>query len=346
MSSDSIPDGPDADGAPVRTITDLAKLAGVSPGTVSRALAGKSVVNAKTRATIEELASTHGFRPNQMASRLRTQRTDVVGVVIPLGHERRQMISDMFFMSLLGQITDQLTERGYDLLLSRVIPDREPDWLGRISGSGMVDGILVIGQSDQFETIEAAVGKTKPFVVWGDHRPGQLHSVVGTDNHSGGRQAIEHLAQRGCKRLAFLGRTGPPEFAARYAGACEAAEAAGVELEQHDVHLAAGEMEAEIAAVLDGNKGRYDGVFAVADRIAIGFVDAMRGRGLSAPDDIAVVGFDDIPLAAQIRPTITTVRQDLAGGAKAIVDLLMRQLQGEDGGVVIMPPKLIKRESA
>ena len=99
-----------------RTITDLARIAGVSPGTVSRALAGKSLVNAKTRERIEALAREHGFRLNQMASRLRRQKTGVIGVAIPLGHDRRQHISDAFFMTLLGYLADELTERGYDLM--------------------------------------------------------------------------------------------------------------------------------------------------------------------------------------------------------------------------------------
>jgi len=96
----------------VRTITDLARIAGVSPGTVSRALAGKSLVNIETRTKIQAIAREHGFRPNQMASGLRRQKTDVIGVVIPLGHDTRQQISDAFFMTLLGHLADELTREG------------------------------------------------------------------------------------------------------------------------------------------------------------------------------------------------------------------------------------------
>ena len=100
----------------VRTLADLAKIAGVSPGTVSRALAGNSLVNTKTREKIEAIAREHGFRPNQMASKLRRQKTGVIGVAIPLGHDERQRISDTFFMTLLGYLADELTEKGYDLM--------------------------------------------------------------------------------------------------------------------------------------------------------------------------------------------------------------------------------------
>src|SRR5512145_1334890 len=94
--------------SPVRTIIDLARLAGVSPGTVSRALAGKSLVNAKTRERIQALAGEHGFQLNQMASKLRRQKTGVIGIAIPLGHDSRQQISDTFFMTLLGYLADEL----------------------------------------------------------------------------------------------------------------------------------------------------------------------------------------------------------------------------------------------
>ena len=146
----------------VRTITDLARLAGVSPGTVSRALAGKSLVNAVTREKIVDLAREHGFRPNQMASGLRRQRTGVIGVAVPLGHDTRQQMSDTFFMTLLGHLADELTLGGYDLMLRRVLPAEDPEWLERFIGSRMIDGIIVIGQSDQFDRIEEIADVTFP----------------------------------------------------------------------------------------------------------------------------------------------------------------------------------------
>ena len=177
----------------IRNISELAKLAGVSAGTVSRALAGKELVNQQTRERIQALAREHGFRPNQMASRLRTGQTGVIGVVIPLGHEKKQHISDPFFMTMLGHLADGLTEGGYDLMLSRVIPADGDDWLERIVDSGMLDGVLMIGQSDQFETIERIAEIYRPLVVWGTQREGQRHCVVGTDSFTGGRLAAQQL---------------------------------------------------------------------------------------------------------------------------------------------------------
>jgi DNA-binding LacI/PurR family transcriptional regulator len=330
----------------VRTITDLARIAGVSPGTVSRALAGKSLVNARTREKIEAIAREHGFRPNQMASGLRRQKTGVIGVVIPLGHDTRQQISDSFFMTLLGFLADELTQEGYDLMLRRVVPDTDADWLDRFIGSGMIDGVIVIGQSDQFERIEDVADGYNPMVVWGNHTEGQRHCVVGTDNRLGGRLAAERLIAAGATRLAFLGDTGPMEFAARYAGAQDAARRLGVPLIALPTHLSPDRAGEEIARHLAAHAGTIDGIFAATDTLASLCLTALRERGIAVPEAVRLVGFDDLPIARQTVPPLTTIRQDIAAGARGLVQLLLRRLAGEETESLILPPQLMIRESA
>ncbi len=331
---------------PVRTLADLARLAGVSTGTVSRALAGKSLVKSDTREKIEELARQHGFRLNQVASNLRRKRTGVIGIAIPLGHDRRQQISDAFFMTLLGYLADALTEKGYDLMLRRVIPDRDEDWLDRFIGSGMVDGVLVIGQSDQYDRIEEVADRYRPMVVWGNHQEGQRHCVVGSDNRLGGTLAAERLLAAGARRLAFLGDPTATEFAARYTGAKLAAEAQGASMITLPTHLAPDRMAEEVAANIDGHMDGIDGIFAATDILAMVCLAELSERQIKVPDDIAVVGFDDLPLASQTAPPLTTVRQDIRAGAFGMVDLLLRRLAGEETGSLVMQPKLIARDSA
>ena len=330
----------------VRTITDLARLAGVSPGTVSRALAGKSLVNAKTRDKIVSLAREHGFRPNQMASGLRRQKTGVIGVAIPLGHDVRQQISDTFFMTLLGLLADELTDKGYDLMLRRVVPTSDQDWLDRFIGSGMIDGLIVIGQSDQFDRIEEVADRYLPMVVWGDHAEGQRHCVVGTDNRLGGRMAAEHLIASGARRLAFLGDTAPIEFAARYAGAREVAERMGASLMVLPTHLAPDRVSDEIAAHLAHHAGAVDGIFAATDTIAAACLGELRARAIAVPEAMKIVGFDDLPIASQTVPPLTTIRQDIHTGARALVDLLLRRLAGEETESLVLPPALKVRMTA
>ncbi|MFM7404558.1 MAG: LacI family DNA-binding transcriptional regulator [Erythrobacter sp.] len=253
----------------VRTITDLALLAGVSAGAVSRALAGKSLVNTKTRDKIVALARAHGFRLNQMASGLRRQKTGVIGVVIPLGHDIRQQVSDSFFMTLIGFLADELTRHGYDLMLRRVVPEDDPDWLDRFIRSGMIDGVIVIGQSDQFALIEDIADGYLPMVVWGNRSEGQRHCVVGTDNRLGGRFAAERLIASGARRLAFLGDTGPMEFAARFAGAQDSATRLGVgPILALPTPLSPDHASDQIAHHLAVHAGKIDGIFAATDMLA------------------------------------------------------------------------------
>ncbi|QDH35715.1 LacI family DNA-binding transcriptional regulator [Porphyrobacter sp. YT40] len=333
--------------ATVRTITDLARLAGVSPGTVSRALAGKSLVNAQTREKIEQLAREHGFRPNQMASGLRRQKTGVIGVVIPLGHDSRQQISDSFFMTLLGFLADELTQHGYDLMLRRVVPETDSDWLERFIGSGMIDGVIVIGQSDQFDRIEEVADGYTPMVVWGNHAEGQRHCVVGSDNRLGGRLAAERLIAGGAKRIAFLGDTTAIEFAARLAGAQDVAARMGLPpVLALPTHLSPDRASEEIAGHLAAYAGEIDGIFAATDTLAALCLTELRRQGIAVPDDVRLVGFDDLPIARQTVPPLTTVHQDIAAGARGLVDLLLRRMAGDTTESLVLPPELVVRETA
>lgn len=329
----------------IRNIAELARLAGVSAGTVSRALAGKDLVNKETRERIQAMAREHGFRPNQMARRLRTQKTGVIGVVIPLGHERRQHISDPFFMTLFGYLADELTESGHDLMLSRVIPG-DDEWLDRIVDSGMLDGALVIGQSNQTEVIERVARQYRPLVIWGSHRDGQVQCTVGVDNVEGGRLAANRLVTRGAKTLAFFGDTHGPEIAERLVGAQAVADAAGLPLHAFPTHLASDEMASQISTHLDELGSAIDGIVCASDIIAMTTIRLLHERGMTVPDQIAVTGFDDLPMATRMVPQLTTVRQDIAAGARAMVDALRRRMAGDDVPSTVMTPELIVRESA
>lgn len=330
----------------IRNIVELAKLAGVTAGTVSRALANSDLVKKETRERIQALAREHGFRLNQMAKRLRDKQTSLIGIVVPLGHERRQHLSDPFFMTILGDLADALTENGYDIMLSRAIPDAE-DWLERIVDSGMLDGVLLIGQSDQFDTIERVAAWYKPLVVWGSHRPGQTHCTVGVDNRAGGRLAGECLIQAGRKRLAFLGDTVAPELTERYLGLRDAAAAAGLpEPEKLGAHLASDVMADEIAAHIDRIGTEFDGIAAASDLIAMHAVRALADHGLNVPDKISVTGFDDLPLAEQTIPRLTTISQSIPTGARAMVKTLFDRIAGANTDSIQMAPLLIRRDTA
>ncbi|MEY4555706.1 MAG: hypothetical protein RL093_825 [Pseudomonadota bacterium] len=330
----------------VGNLADLAKLAGLSTSTVSRALAGSSLIRQETRDRIAALAREHGYRPNVVGRNLRTGKTQAIAVILPLGHEVGQPVSDPFFITLLGHLADALTRHGYDLLLSRVIPS-DGDWLARMTDSGRVDGVLVIGQSDQIETIDAVAARYTPLVVWGAVFPGRVQCIVGTDNRIGGELATRHLLDTGRRRLAFFGNPDFPELGERYRGFLDAHLALGISPPAHvlPVHLTPQTAYETIGEFLDGGAA-IDGVVAATDIIAMSAIRALTERGASVPDDVAVVGYDDLEIAIHASPALTTIRQDLHAGAEAMVDLLMRRLAGEAAASVVLQPELIVRASA
>ena len=326
-------------------LADLARLAGVSVATVSRSLAGNPAIAATTRQRIVELADSHGFKINQGARNLRLKRTGAIGVVLPLGHESEQHLSDPFFMSLLGPLADAVADRGYDLLLSRVIP-RDDHWLDAIVDAGRVDGVIVIGQSDQVEAIERVARRYRPIVVWGAALPGKAQVTVGSDNRAGGRLAARHLLAQGRKQLAFFGSPDVPEFAARYKGFAQAVADAGAgEVTLLPMHLTSEASYAAIGAFL-GTNDPPDGIFAASDVIAMSAVQAFGDRGQRVPRDVSVIGYDDVMIATYTTPPLTTIRQDVVHGAAIMVDLLFRRIEGEEVEPVSMPPELVIRGSA
>ncbi len=336
-----------ADQERVRNITDLARLAGVSAGTVSRALADSTLIAKSTRERIQALAREHDFRPNVLARNLRTKRAGAIGVLIPLGHETGQHISDPFFITLLGHLADALTERGHDLLLSRVIPT-DPNWLSHVVDSGRVDGVILIGQSDQSAVIDDVAARYLPLVAWGANLEGQVHCSVGSDNRRGGFLATRHLVERGAKRFAFLGDPVAPEIAERLAGARKALNdaAMGDALTILPAHLTAETAHPAISAWLEELDDVPDGIIAASDVIALSALRAFSERGFTVPDDVRVIGYDDLPLANQATPPLTTIRQDMVAGAAHLVDLLFRRIGGEKAESIVLEPQLIIRGSS
>lgn len=330
-----------------RTIADIARLAGVSTGTVSRALSGSPLVKPHTRDHIVQLADQHGFRPNIAARNLRTQRTGAIGVIVPLGHDTGQHISDPFFMTLLGYLADALTERGHDLLLSRVIPARR-DWLAAVVDSGRVDGVIIIGQSDQSAVLDEIASRYLPMVVWGGFTQGQVHCSVGSDNLHGGRLAAAHLIAQGCRRIAFFGDAVAPEIAQRLEGCQLALREAGISdpIDILPAHLTAETAHPAISRWLNDQARAPDGIVAASDVIAMSALCALSERGLAVPHNVRVMGYDDLSLATQTTPPLSTIRQDLVAGAAHLVDILFRRIGGEEAESVVLTPQLVVRDSA
>jgi DNA-binding LacI/PurR family transcriptional regulator len=326
---------------------DIARLAGVSTSTVSRALNGSSLVNGETRERIEKLARSLKYSVNVGASNLRLQRNRTVAVVLPFDAITRQHVSDPFFVSLLGGLADALTARGYDMLLSRIDAERL-DLAGDLAASGRAMGVILIGQWHHHDQINELAARQAPIVVWGACLPKQSYCTIGGDNITGGKLATEHLIASGCRRIAFFGDVALPEIGQRFEGYRRA-------LARNDLPPAAelvlhapfieGSAHAAVAKLVN-KKIPFDAIFAASDLLAMEAMSALRERGIQVPRDLAVVGYDDIVLSRYYHPSLTTIRQPVIAGGEAMVDALLKIVDGKRPKSRILPTELVIRESS
>lgn len=327
-------------------MADIARLAKVSMSTVSRALAENPLIPKEKRLEIQKIAHDAGYVINQSARSLRMRRTQTIAVVFPLGHDKGQLVSDPFFIEMFARLADEITMRDFQVLLCRIV-ETSDGWLEKVINSQRQDGVILIGQSDQNDVIGKAAASYQQLVVWGGDAPDQGYCSVGTDNVTGGRRAVEHLLGIGRRRIAFLGMPKLPEIGQRQEGYFQALRSAGIVIDPELCVPTPFSFETAYKDAIKFVKSGvpFDAVFASSDVIALATIKALTDCNLRVPDDVSVVGFDDIAIAVQSTPPLTTVRQDLALGARTLVDLLFKRIGGEDTVSVTLKPRLVVRKS-
>lgn len=328
-------------------MADIARLAGVSVSTVSRALAGNPQINADTRERVTQLARSLNYTINVGAQNLRLQKNQTIAVVVPYDTRVRQHISDPFFLALVGALADALTDRGYDMLLSRVDAD-SLDSAAALVEAGKAIGLVIVGQWRHHDQLNALAARRMPLVVWGGQLPQQLYCSVGGDNVQGGLLATRHLLQAGRRRVLFAGDPALPEVYLRREGWRQALREAGLqpdpalELVVPFETIAARErLDARCASGLD-----FDAVVACSDLMAVQAVQALRAAGRAVPQDVAVVGYDDMAIATYTEPALTTVHQPVLLAGEELVEALLALLRGETVSPRMLPVHLVVRASA
>ena len=325
------------------TMGDIARLAGVSKPTVSRVLSGGAGVSAGARERVIAAARDNGYAVNLQARKLRTARTNTVAVVLDFSSHRAGRIADPFVFELLAGVSEALSVRDQDLLLSPPTLVSAAAHADLIRARG-ADGFVFLGQGDRAAMFVDLARTNVPFVVWGAADAEGRYCAVGSDNRLGGRLAAEHFTARGARRWLFVGDTAHIEIAMRFEGLREAAPP-GVAIDPLAVeHLAYSSTHARAAEYL-AQHSPPDAVFAFSDTAAMAVIAAFREAGHVSPRDYALVGYNDIPPAQHFTPAITTIEQPTHLAGAILVEKLMQRIEGVKTTSATLPTRLIARDT-
>jgi LacI family transcriptional regulator len=310
------------------TIREIANLAGVSIATVSRVVNGREDVSAETRELVQKIVREQGYSANRSARGLSAGKTGLIGATVP-------MLQAAYFSHLLSGAAEALYEQDMRLVLCPTMHEheREVTLLERLM-HGTTDGAVIILPEESSEELELLLNHGYRFVVIDPLLPlNERIPMVSAAHTAGADQAIEHLLSLGHRRIgALLGPRGWIATEDRRRGYHAALAAAGI---MPDPQL---EIDAESFEIPGGIKAAeklFDladpptAIFAFNDNLAIGAIQAARARGITVPDDLSIVGFDDLEEAEIVTPALTTVRQPLAEMGRIAVSLLMRLLDNQ-----------------
>lgn len=312
--------------SPRPRLVDVADVAGVSMKTVSNVINGYAHVSASTRKRVEEAISRTGYRPNLSARNLARGRSGVIALVVP----RLEM---PYFAALAACVVEAAEARGWFVLIHQSDGDLDTE-LAALEARfpQRIDGIILSAEELRPEHL-AARADTTPLVLLGDHDTGPAAPHVGIDDHAAARLAIEHLAGIGCRRIALIGASSADRYHRRSQGVLDGLAAAGLEavpgLLQPIRANTGAEGERAMEEILTSGDVP-DGVFALTDWLAFGVIRALHRHGVAVPERTAVIGFDDIPYASSLTPSLTSIAPDRQAIAERAVALLEQQLQ--DGG--------------
>jgi LacI family transcriptional regulator len=332
------------------TLKDLAAELGLSITTVSRALAGYGDVAETTRLRVSHAAEDMGYVPDATARRLQKGCTDTIGFVIPTSGPR---FSDPFFSELLAGIGNQAARHSFDLLVSTCAPGTpEEDAAYRHKAGGrLVDGLLVVRTRVRDRRIEYLSRIGFPFVVFGRSDLDVDFPFVDEDGSRGLELVTQHLIDLGHQRIACI--VPPPDLmfsVYRRTGLKAALENNGISMKDEYYSCADLTQRGGFSAMSEllALSPPPTAIIACNDLMALGAISAAQKQGLVVGRDIAITGFDDIPLAEHSHPTLTTVRQPIYEIGRQCCEMLIRLIRGEElvERHVLLQPELIVRESS
>ncbi|WP_244816755.1 LacI family DNA-binding transcriptional regulator [Caballeronia sp. Lep1P3] len=328
------------------SIADVAERAGVSVATVSRVLNGHTNVREVTRDKVRAAVAASGYRINELARNLRTAESRLLLTMVP-------DFGNPFYAAIVRGIDTVARQNGYFMLLCDTGADalRERSYFDLLRGR-RADGAICLDPAAVQKAL-AEEASTLPWVACCEFDPAARVPYVGIDNHLAAGDVVRYLIEKGHERIALINSgQGYLYGRQRLAGYRDALRDAGIdanpawliELDSLD-YDAGGRAAAQLSSL---GRERPSAVFAVSDTLAIGVMNGLRGAGLRVPEDVAVVGFDDIAVAAHVDPPLTTVAQPMQALGETAARLLLKRLRDPRADVpgVLLPHRLIQRRSA
>jgi len=329
------------------TMADIARLANVSKPTVSRALSNSPLVNDATRNHVLAVAAAHGYAVNRNAQKLRHKRTNTIAVSMDFRSHRENHISDPFMFDLLAGVSEALGDHNQDLLLCAPNHNDSISFRQILNERG-ADGFVILGQGHREGMLKDFAATGAPIVVWGAAAPDANYCVVGSDNFLGGKLAGEYFLERGRRHVLFVGDTSFREMHLRREGLKKALDDSGEVMLLDDIVLHGFSYASAYDAArryLDAIETRPDAIFTWNDTAAMAFISAFREAGVTVPDELSVVGYNDIPAAQYFSPPITTIRQDTYQAGRVLVAKLLRIIGGESPQSTLIRTELIRRDT-
>ncbi|WP_158773845.1 LacI family DNA-binding transcriptional regulator [Cobetia sp. L2A1] len=326
-------------------LKEVAAQAGVSVTTVSHVVNATRPVAKATEARVREAIKALGYRPDSVARALKSNRSRTLGMIVTSAH-------NPFFAEVIRGVEDRCYQAGYSLILcnSDDIDDKQLNYLETLRDR-RIDGLVVMTAKNGAGFLEALSALPLPTVMMDAHpQPGWDMTVINDDSRLGGRLAIEHLLAQGIERIALL--TGPKDHARsreRLAGAMAALRDNGLGLPEDwqlntELMLADGHCAAHL--LLANPDDRPEAIFAFNDLLALGCLRAAQDLGIRVPQQLSVIGYDDIEISAYLSPALTTIRQPIYALGTTAVDQLIARLEGTPfPGQTQLAPTLVVRES-
>lgn len=329
------------------TLEEIGRRAGVSRSTVSRVINNHASVSADVRQRVLKVIQETGYRPHAAARSLAAQRTRVIGLVVP--RSVQAFFADPFFPRLIQGIAQACNANEYTLSLFMFHTEAEEhDLYPRVLSRGLIDGVIITSSLEDDPLIPRLLESEMPFVIHGRPLVSAAVNYVDVDNMVGAHNAVTHLIRLGRRRIGHI--AGPLNTGVgrdRRQGYVNAHLGRGLQV--HEALIVEGDFTetSGYRAARQLVARDVDAIFAASDTMAFGALRALRELGCSVPEDVAVVGFDDLETAGLTQPPLTTIRQPIRQTGIAAVETLLDVLENGDDPVrrIIMPTQLIVRES-